>query len=1635
MAEDTVNYEVAFGVTVENAKQAEAEMKRLDKEMRNLQSSGDTTSEAFQDVGAQIAGLKTHVEGLTRGNRKAKESFKGVNKELNTLASSFVAASSGAEKDTKAFGELRSQIDKLANAYSNLRQEQAAAANADTVNAIPEGRTPDQLSQGERQSILAIDQAKATNYVAEVRKIEQATQGAERAMESLVATEERLNFETSIQGGTRLEQTVARLEQAEREYASAKRAAREDGSETNFRAEETALTNLHQARKNFAAENTRLGQQQIQAERSQASEREKIANEQVKQQQKIADARKELQDSEDRLALEQDVNGLQRNERAQESLTKAMRDRARAQDELNAAPKGSAEEAQAVDNLTRANHRLADAQREVNSTVPAIEAQRYAYYDVGNTILRTSAAITAAGVGALAVFADWQSGMSNVAQTTGLFGDQVNTLEQDLLDLATGAEAMPVALSDLQDVAAMAGQLGVGETAGSLAAQAAEVAGFTEQIAKFSTISGVGAEQSAETIAKLSNLLGDTDFERIASSIAQVEVTSAASTTDLFNMVRELAQLAPLMGLTTDEVVGLSGGLASMGIPAERARSVFLQFSNVVNEAMAGIGPERLERMAHQMGMTADEAAALWSTDSTEFTQSLADSLKGSENMTIALQEMGLEGARAQPVFAAMSKNAQLLGKSLEEARKGYQDTGLYDTRYEEYMDDLASAWQIFVNQIQSALISIGSAVGPAIVPILQMVGNALSEVSNFLQTDFGQGLVQVAGVIGTFVAALGLIIGPLAILRGSYLGFLTLLGGTTGVVGNVMSALSRGIGAFFGYSQAAWAAGTSLQRLAIVGKVAGRILSTVLVGALTLGVAMMTDPLQFMVDLWTLAWKSLAATAWGIGLLIVQGAMGVVQGVLQAFKGMFHGLSGAASFFGADQLADDLHGIAVRMNQDIDNITHLYEGWGDSLNSWASDLGHTVLPRMGEQIAGLFSSPEDVGVMDDTQDLIAMFNDLDASMAGTADSAGGAADGIGDVGDAANQAAKEIRTLVDYAGDLGGVFQRAFDLRFGAMLSRDNITGTWYSMSDAMEEARKKVKDLQQSIRDLRAEIGGTRSEITQLEYFLSIAVDYGDTLRAQEIEAELAKLRAEQAKQTAELADKNKELGDARDKASGSLKGDSKAAIENRKTLADLVKSYEDHLRVLAESGMSQKDLARESQRLKAEFIAQALQMGYSRKEVMEFAKAFDDMTLIIAAVPRNVTIEFNGNPALTALREFLTKAEEEIGNFNANNPIGGFGGVPDGGFGGAPDASWDLPGADRPFTRYAESKAYREALRKLPEGWKLFADTDLEEGEDYWTGFGGQAEAAITPIVGMLQFLFPREMEKSGDKAGRSFRSSFRRRSQDTPVEFAGIGRISGISFSTGLLRATEGAGVKVANAISKSMGSSSSGFSRVGRESGTAFQNAAVGAANSGITGRMSNVATNGGRSFQNQFSRYGTWSGTRFRDRAVGAIKAGTDSAARNAGSSAGNAFIRAMQQSVSDKPIRFTGNFSKVGGNLKASLWTGGYTGRGGKYEPAGVVHRGEYVVPKHGVNQATGLPRPEYMNSLGQPHRGSRASYANGGYVGGGNSGIMVVELSAADRKAIANSKSPVNVVIGNETVARAANAANLTSANNGRN
>lgn len=71
----------------------------------------------------------------------------------------------------------------------------------------------------------------------------------------------------------------------------------------------------------------------------------------------------------------------------------------------------------------------------------------------------------------------------------------------------------------------------------------------------------------------------------------------------------------------------------------------------------------------------------------------------------------------------------------------------------------------------------------------------------------------------------------------------------------------------------------------------------------------------------------------------------------------------------------------------------------------------------------------------------------------------------------------------------------------------------------------------------------------------------------------------------------------------------------------------------------------------------------------------------------------------------------------------------------------------------------------------------------------------------------------------------------------------------------------------------------------------------------------------------------------------------------------------------------------------------GGYTGDGGKYEPAGVVHKGEYVMSKAATRRIG-------VRNLEALHRGALGGYADGGYVGDAPA-IRKPDLKAANSNA----------------------------------
>lgn len=866
----------------------------------------------------------------------------------------------------------------------------------------------------------------------------------------------------------------------------------------------------------------------------------------------------------------------------------------------------------------------------------------------------------------------------------------------------------------------------IGARGAQLGVASTELAEFTEVVAQFvATSDTVSLDQAVEAFGRISNLTGERDFNKLGSAITLVGVNAAATEAQIVKTTQELAPFAAAVGVSTADVIGLAAAVASLGQPPERARSAFLTLQRVVDGAVTGMN-DKLGVFAQLLGMTESQVAALWQQDPGEFIKSFVNALGSVDNLTVAFDQLGINERRAVQVFQALAADASRSGAELSVLERALNDSNQGFNEGTELQRQYALILDDLTSKWQIFLNAIMEAAAATGNTLVPTVKTLLDLFTSLVQQFADFAASDAGSAFIRIAAALGTVVAAYTLLRGS-------IALATAAVGG-FATVSRVLGG------AGIAAGLSGLVTAFRGVTSS---STTATGSLITfrGALLALGRATIVIGLIQLLGEALFNTgqvAVNVGdffIWVARNINGLGRVVIGAINAILSAASPLLSLLGSVGVALDPDGIGAAFGQ-----------LGNTIKSWGEE-------QVSAQNAtdGLSGS---LGVLDD--------------------SAEDAAGGIGNLGGATNDAAAEIRTLTDYANDLASVWERAFEIRFSGQQTLDTITSSIQAIRDAAEESAR-------TIRGLSAEIQGLQNDISAQEYFLGVAVEYKDFARVEAIQANLAKLQDD-------LANKTDDLNKAQADNSKELTGNSKAAIANRKTITDLVSQYQAHIRALASSGVSQDELARGTEELRQDFIAQATQLGYSRAELFQYEQAFYDVTTAINGVPRNITVTANVDPAIQALNEFEARGRSAAAGVGQaiRDALGGAGGI-------------DTQTAD-------------DAARRAGRRAALLAEIAILT-----------AQATIAGIAG---------------------------------------------------------------------------------------------------------------------------------------------------NPGAALG------YQGAILARRIRLdTGSYAD-----------GGFTGRGGRLEPAGIVHRGEYVVPKHMVNQRTGLP---HADALGRLQRGAsgRSGYAGGGFVGGGGS------------------------------------------------
>jgi hypothetical protein len=227
--------------------------------------------------------------------------------------------------------------------------------------------------------------------------------------------------------------------------------------------------------------------------------------------------------------------------------------------------------------------------------------------------------------------------------------------------------------------------------------------------------------------------------------------------------------------------------------------------------------------------------------------------------------------------------------------------------------------------------------------------------------------------------------------------------------------------------------------------------------------------------------------------------------------------------------------------------------------------------------------------------------------------------------------AKEEVITIFDYIGQLRGLFNNITDLAFANEVATDNAAEGWDSVARSADSARASIANIKKELSDLRTERGSLESQ-------LDIAKRFGDV-------KEIARLQAEIAAVDARMASGTEELSYQQGRASLTLRGNTRAARENRTEIRARVEESKALITAYAQTAKANGQLptpaevAAYAQTVANGFAEQATEIGFSADELTDYTTIISGFgTAVSAVTPPNVDVTIN--PITTAVETYLAK-----------------------------------------------------------------------------------------------------------------------------------------------------------------------------------------------------------------------------------------------------------------------------------------------------------------------------------------------------------------------------------------------------------
>jgi len=394
---------------------------------------------------------------------------------------------------------------------------------------------------------------------------------------------------------------------------------------------------------------------------------------------------------------------------------------------------------------------------------------------------------------------EMENGYIGVAKTTGMAGEELEKLKGGIEDLST--KLAGVSVTELQGIAETAGQLGIQGTENILS--------FTETVAKMATATDLSAEEAATAFAKLGNALQEpvSAYERMGSVMNELSNQTTATVSEIVDVSGRFAGMGKTVGLSTEQIFGLSAAMIDMGMQTEVAgSSLSTIFGQMLKES---------EKFAKVAGVSAKKFAETMRKDPVEALKLFLAQLGKMDptKQVQALKELGLSGIRTSAAVLKLSGNLGVLDRDLKVSNDEWKRGTSLQKEYETAAKGLDAQWQ----QTKNTLMVLAARIGEALLPALKDINTAFREwvdgIDEETLRNFGDSVASLVTGLANLAGAVGSVIGPIASFAANNVkltaGLVVLyksVGSLSGILPRLSSATAGASGAFAGFRTAATA-------------------------------------------------------------------------------------------------------------------------------------------------------------------------------------------------------------------------------------------------------------------------------------------------------------------------------------------------------------------------------------------------------------------------------------------------------------------------------------------------------------------------------------------------------------------------------------------------------------------------------------------------------------------------------------------------------------------------------------------------------------------------------------------------------------------------------------------------------------